>query len=61
MKDKDLGEQLIIDLEKYRVHPQCRYIVCFVYDPEEILVNPNGITQDLNTEHEGEALVIIEP
>lgn len=61
MKDINLGEQLIIDLEKYRTHPQCRYIVCFVYDPEEILVNPDGITRDLNAEHDGEAMVVIEP
>lgn len=61
MKDADLGEQLIVDLERYRSHPQCHYIVCFVYDPEELLVNPDGITHDLNTEHDGEAMVVIEP
>lgn len=61
MKETNLGEQLIIDLERYRAHPECRYIVCFVYDPEEILVNPDGIMRDLNAEHDGEAIVIIEP
>lgn len=61
MSDKDLGEQLIIDLEKYREHPDCDLIVCFVYDPSEFLDNPEGIAYDLNKKHEGEAMVIIEP
>lgn len=61
MKDSDLGEQLIIDLERYKAHPQCNYIVCFVYDPDELLGNPEGIMGDLNRAHEGEALIIIEP
>ncbi len=27
--------QLIIDKERYRTHPNCKYLVCFVYDPEQ--------------------------
>lgn len=61
MKDSDLGDQLIIDLERYRAHPQCSYIVCFVYDPDELLNNPEGVMGDLNRIHENEALVVIEP
>ena len=61
MRDSDLGNQLIIDLERYKVHPRCNYIVCFVYDPDELLNNPEGVMGDLNRIHENEALVIIEP
>lgn len=39
MKDKDLGEQLIIDIAKYKVHPDCEKLICFVYDPEARIAN----------------------
>ena len=45
---KSLGEQLIIDIAKYKKHPQCRRLVCFVYDPEGRIANPSGIEADLN-------------
>ena len=61
MKDKDLGEQLIVDIEKYQSHPDCKFLVCFVYDPEGRLGNPRGITNDLNMRHKGFAEVIIKP
>lgn len=48
MSDKDLGEQLIIDIAKYKKHPQCNSLVCFVYDPEGRIANPRGIENDLN-------------
>lgn len=31
---KELGEQLIIDIARYKSHPNCKNLVCFVYDPE---------------------------
>ena len=45
--DKELGEQLIIDIAKYQSHPNCRCLYCFVYDPEGIIRNPRGIEKDL--------------
>ncbi len=47
MKPKDLGEQLIIDRARYEVHPDCKTLVCFVYDPEGRIGNPVGIERDL--------------
>lgn len=61
MKDKDLGEQLIIDIERYKIHPDCESLICFVYDPEGRLGNPKGIVNDLNNKHKGFARVIIMP
>jgi REase_DpnII-MboI len=49
LADKELGEQLIIDIARYRAHPDCRTLVCFVYDPEGRIANPAGLEQDLNT------------
>ncbi|MGT4069294.1 UNVERIFIED_CONTAM: hypothetical protein I5919_10705 [Aeromonas hydrophila] len=50
---KSVGEQLIIDIAKYKKHPQCRRLVCFVYDPEGRVANPTGIESDLNTGDHG--------
>lgn len=47
MKAKDLGEQLIIDRARYEVHPDCKTLICFVYDPEGRVGNPVGLERDL--------------
>ena len=44
---KELGEQLIIDSQRYQVHPDCNQLICFVYDPEGRIANPRGIEKDL--------------
>ena len=61
MTDRDLGEQLIVDIDKYKVHKDCSHLICFVYDPEGFLGNPKGIMNDLNKRHKGFAEVIIVP
>ncbi len=59
MTPKSLGEELIIDIEKYRCHPNCKRLYCFVYDPEMRLNNPIGLKNDLESNHEGFLRVII--
>lgn len=61
MKDKDLGEQLIIDIAKYKSHPDCKKLICFVYDPEGRIVNPEGIVKDLENENENFVKIYINP
>jgi hypothetical protein len=53
LKDKDVGDQLVIDIAKYRTHPDCRAFVAFVYDPDQRLKNPRGLETDL-TDSKGE-------
>lgn len=48
LTNKEVGEQLIIDIAKYRTHPDCKTLICFVYDPEARIGNPVGIENDLN-------------
>ena len=48
LKDKEIGEQLIIDIAKYQQHPDVNTLYCFVYDPNAILHNPVGLENDLN-------------
>lgn len=62
LNSKVLGEQLIIDIFKYKKHPQCRNLLCFVYDPEGRIANPGGIENDLNNgDHGIEVRVCILP
>lgn len=61
MKDKDLGEQLIIDIAKYKAHPDCKKLICFVYDPEGRIVNPEGIVKDLENENKNFVKIYINP
>ena len=61
LADKELGDQLIVDVDRYKIHPDCQRLICFVYDPEGRIGNPEGLTNDLNTRHQGFAEVIIEP
>jgi hypothetical protein len=48
LKDKEVGNQLILDIAHYRSHPDCKKLVCFVYDPENLIINPRGLEDDLN-------------
>jgi hypothetical protein len=43
-----VGDELIIDIEHYRRHPQCDRLWCVIYDPEQLVSNPAGLTRDLD-------------
>lgn len=47
LNDKKLGEELTLDINKYQAHPDCKTLICFVYDPEERISNPRGLEKDL--------------
>ncbi len=48
LKSKELGEQLIIDIDRYKVYPDIDTLICFVYDPDGWIDNPSGIENDLS-------------
>lgn len=45
---KELGDELIIDIDRYKAHPDCKELWCFVYDPSGYVRNPRGIEADLS-------------
>jgi len=45
--DKEIGTQLIDDISRYKEHPNCKILVCFIYDPEGRIANPIGLENDL--------------
>ena len=61
--DKEVGEQLLIDIARYSRHPNCKVLVCFVYDPEARIGNPLGLENDLNEMSTNDLIIItrIEP
>lgn len=48
---KEVGDQLLIDIQRYQAHPSCKMLICFVYDPECRISNPAGIENDLSKNH----------
>jgi REase_DpnII-MboI len=56
---RQLGEQLIVDIAKYKTHPVCRTLLCVVYDPETRISNPRGLEDDLSKEHDGLATQVM--
>ncbi|NVM64499.1 hypothetical protein FHW88_002788 [Mucilaginibacter sp. SG538B] len=59
LKHKHVADQLIIDIERYRNHPLCQTLICFVYDPDGYINNPRGFENDLNREREGMKVIVI--
>jgi hypothetical protein len=49
---KELGDQLIIDKERYSKMGGCELLVCFIYDPENRVGNAAGLEADLTENRE---------
>lgn len=58
LTDREITEQLAVDILRYRSHPDCKLLVCFVYDPEERIRNPRGLEQDLAQADRGMAVKV---
>ena len=48
-RDKIIGEELLIDVDKYSKHPDCKTLVCFIYDPEGLIKNRHGFIKDIES------------
>jgi hypothetical protein len=48
LKDKEIGEELTLDIAKYSTHPDCKKLYCFVYDPDGLVRNSKGLENDLS-------------
>jgi len=63
LKEKQIGEQLLVDIAKYKEHQDCKTLICFVYDPTAIINNPQGLEDDLNSNSTDslEVIAVIQP
>jgi hypothetical protein len=59
LKERELTEQLIVDIDYYKSHPHCKKLVCFVYDPEGRISNPGDIESRLTGEHDSIAVTVV--
>lgn len=60
LRANKIGEELLIDMARYRAHPDCETLVCFVYDPEGWVTNPKGVIDDLEgKDADGKTRVVI--
>ena len=55
---KELGDQLLVDIQRYQKHSDCKVLFCFVYDPEGRVSNPQGLEKDLTKETEGIKVIV---
>jgi len=47
---KKIGDELIIDIEHYRRHPNCENLWCVIYDPKNMITNSEGLKTDIEGE-----------
>ena len=59
LADKAIGDQLIVDIERYKEHPDCDTLICFVYDPMGRITNPHALIGDLQRQSKDDLKVII--
>ena len=45
---KKLGEELIVDRERYKTRKDVRHLLCLVFDHKGALRNPRGLEKDLS-------------
>jgi hypothetical protein len=57
--EKEIGDQLLVDIERYKEHKNCRTLVCFIYDPNGRIVNAKGLINDLTKQSSENLKVII--
>jgi REase_DpnII-MboI len=50
---KQVGGELIIDIERYRSHPDCAALLAVVYDPDQRIVNARTLEADLSGTRDG--------
>lgn len=61
LTEKELGDELLIDISRYKVHPDCSSLICFIFDPDSRISNPIGFIEDLEKSNEGFLKMIINP
>jgi len=47
LTDREITDQLVLDYRYYQAHPDCEKLFCFIYDPEHLISNREGLKRDL--------------
>jgi hypothetical protein len=57
LKDKQLGSQLIDDIPRYKQYQDTSTLIFFIYDPDNLMSNSQGIIDDIETHSSNDFLV----
>jgi hypothetical protein len=49
LRDRQVGDELLVDIQRYAQHQDCGRLYCFVYDPDGLLKNPAALENDLTS------------
>lgn len=52
LRDREVGEQLLIDIGRYQAHQNCKTLICLVYDPCSHIRNAPGLRSDLSKKYD---------
>jgi len=58
LDDKKLGEELLVDRERYAQRDGVRHLVCLVFDHAGLLRNPRGLESDLSRETSSDRIAV---
>jgi len=59
---KEIVNQLAVDILRYQAHPDCKTLICFVYDPIGKCNKPTALENDLTKNHGTlNVIVIVRP
>ena len=56
---REVADQLVIDIANYRNHPDCQHLFCAIWDTDNFLQNPAALKDDLETANPGFVTVIV--
>lgn len=59
LADKEVGKQLIDDIARYKEHPDCDTLICFIYDPSYRIKNRHSLIADLQNQSTDTLKVIV--
>ncbi len=57
--DDRIGRELLLDIDRYKEHPHCKTLICFVYDPNGRITNPERLTKDLLSKNTSKLQVVV--
>lgn len=58
LNNRKLADELSVDIVRYKAHPDCKKLICFVYDPESRIDNPRGFENDFNQAENGLPVIV---
>jgi len=56
---KEIGDELLIDIGRYKEHRDVKVLICFIHDPERRIQNPRGLEGDLTGPHDHLQVIVV--